>query len=795
MKNLFKIISFVLPTLVFGYGEITYDVNQMVLRAGAQKDNSVSNFIAVGRTWVTASNQYQGLLASYNKSSGGPDLNFNASGAIPGRRTIDFSGATGDNLCNAITYANGGFIAACRSMEAAGYYEVYLVKFDNSGTLDASFGTAGIKKTGIGGNSTDGHAFVRGIIYDSATGTGGHNGTVVIVGSVGFYSPGAFRPFIAAFDQQDGSQYGTTTKLTGISGTAVGIAFDSANSKYYMASTDTAANHKFYVNQFNTSLVAAASPWGDAVDFTAAISGGAADSVPSGIAVVGTNVITVGANRATTSNSWRCAVTAHVTSTGSLNSSFGTVNAPLTGNANTGITLFTSNTSRDCILNAVSAPPSGSTINAIGTIYNGTNYDYLAAQMNNSGTMSGTFGSSGLQIQTGGSADDVLNFGIYLNGVTTSFYGVGRAQNASLINGAATSKVTTASGSFATVTNNSWTATATLAAPSARNLFSSQWTGSYLLIWGGAANTGGKYDPVADSWSDMATLGAPAARNESFSVWTGSKMVVWAGGAYVNTGGVYDPSANTWTTMATLSAPTARRTLNTASPWGVWNGTYAIFWGGESTGSYNSGLQSTGGMYNVASNTWTPMATLSAPSARDAHMTVWTGTKMLVFGGYPNNSSVTNTGAAFDPSGNSWTTLPTLSAPSARNAAAHAWSGTVWLIWGGASNFAGSAYLNTSAYYNPSTNAWTAMTTLSSPVPRQSPRGVWTGSKFIVWSGYNGSYLNTGGIYDFPTATWSSMATTSAPAGRHLSHLFWTGTKLLVWGMYSSSNSGGLYTP
>ena len=502
---------------VYGFGEIDYDLNQFVLRAAAQKDNSATNYVAVGRTWVPADAQYKGILVSYVKASGAQDVNFNRTGSTPSRLTFDFAGAGADNLCNAVVYAFDGFIAACRSKESNGYYEIYLVKVNNSGTLDATFGTAGIKKTGLAGNSTDGHAFVRGIIYDSATGNGGNNGTVVIAGAIGKYSPGVFHPFIAAFDQKTGAQYGTTTTLSGIDGTAVAIAFDSANSKYYTASTDTLANHDFYVHQFNTSLTAAGAPWGNPVDFTAAISGGAADSVPSGIAVVGTNVITVGANRATTSDAWRCAVTAHVTTTGNLNTGFGTVNSPLTGGtANTGITLLTVNTARDCILNSVSTPPSGSTLNAVGTVYNGSNYDFLATQMNNSGTLTGGFGSSGIQSQSGGSADDVLNFGLYLSGATSSYYGVGRAQNSSLVSGAVSSKIATAGGSFNTSTSNVWAATTTNNAPAVRVTFTSQWTGSNLIIWGSASlNTGGRYDPVADSWATMATLSAPAMRRKN----------------------------------------------------------------------------------------------------------------------------------------------------------------------------------------------------------------------------------------------------------------------------------------
>ena len=32
-------------------------------------------------------------------------------------------------------------------------------------------------------------------------------------------------------------------------------------------------------------------------------------------------------------------------------------------------------------------------------------------------------------------------------------------------------------------------------------------------------------------------------------------------------------------------------------------------------------------------------------------------------------------------------------------------------------------------------------------MPRRDPASVWTGTKMIIWGGYDGTYLNTGGQY------------------------------------------------
>ena len=108
-------------------------------------------------------------------------------------------------------------------------------------------------------------------------------------------------------------------------------------------------------------------------------------------------------------------------------------------------------------------------------------------------------------------------------------------------------------------------------------------------------------------------------------------MVVWGGlsGAYpqdVNTGGQYDPAQDTWTPTATLDAPSARIGFTS-----VWTGARILIWGG-SRYSANSAFN-TGGRYDPATNSWTSTTTVGAPTPRRGHVAVWSGREMLVWGG------------------------------------------------------------------------------------------------------------------------------------------------------------------
>jgi N-acetylneuraminic acid mutarotase len=53
-----------------------------------------------------------------------------------------------------------------------------------------------------------------------------------------------------------------------------------------------------------------------------------------------------------------------------------------------------------------------------------------------------------------------------------------------------------------------------------------------------------------------------------------------------------------------------------------------VFGGGDSDEAFNDG-----GHYNPMTDSWTPTATVGAPSPRYDHTAVWTGTEMIIWGG------------------------------------------------------------------------------------------------------------------------------------------------------------------
>jgi hypothetical protein len=175
--------------------------------------------------------------------------------------------------------------------------------------------------------------------------------------------------------------------------------------------------------------------------------------------------------------------------------------------------------------------------------------------------------------------------------------------------------------------------------PIARYWHASVWTGTEMLIWGGytvgAQADGAAYDPATDRWRSLALSPLPPL-TQPIAVWTGSEMIVWGGEEQAPAGGVarsmgarYDPSTDTWTLLAAAGAP-AYRTRHTA----VWTGTEMLVWGGWMRGSrLPFPIYGDGGRYSPAHDTWAPIIASGAPTPRWDHTAVWTGSEMIIFGG------------------------------------------------------------------------------------------------------------------------------------------------------------------
>ena len=338
---------------------------------------------------------------------------------------------------------------------------------------------------------------------------------------------------------------------------------------------------------------------------------------------------------------------------------------------------------------------------------------------------------------------------------------------------------------------DTWTPTSRTGAPSARWSHTAIWTGTRMIVWGRTGeSTGGIYDPIADAWTPTSEVGAPSPRGAHTAVWTGSRMIIWGGADFspTNTGGSYDPAADTWQPTSTNSAPIPRNWHSA-----VWTGSEMIVWGGFS-GDWNIGYAdwtNTGGRYDPEDDEWTPTSLSGAPAERENHAAVWTGSRMIVWGGGTWANDPRSTGGEYDPLSDSWIPTSTLGAPSPRFVPTAVWTGTQMIVWGGDS----PVPLGNGSRYNPATGAWSPVTNSNAPSARRDHRAVWTGTQMIVWGG---GEIGDGGRYDPVADAWTPTSMGSGPSPRTKHSAVWTGNHLVVWGGFNGSlnlATGGRYDP
>lgn len=191
-----------------------------------------------------------------------------------------------------------------------------------------------------------------------------------------------------------------------------------------------------------------------------------------------------------------------------------------------------------------------------------------------------------------------------------------------------------------------------------------------------------------------------------------------------NRGFIYDPTQTAWREISSVGAPAPRQSAIavaiSANEIFVWGGL------GNSIGAEAKLLQD-GGIYSLNSNSWRPISAVgSHPGVMQAS--------------YPANSF--------------------------SGKAVHiAWTGSEVLIYGGWNNERG--YLAEGHLYNPATNTWRAMATGPNEFVFDGDSFM-TSKGFLLWGGadrFSFKRHSAGWLYDLPTDTWKQTPTESALEG------------------------------
>jgi hypothetical protein len=207
------------------------------------------------------------------------------------------------------------------------------------------------------------------------------------------------------------------------------------------------------------------------------------------------------------------------------------------------------------------------------------------------------------------------------------------------------------------------------------------WTGRQLIGWGGGccgdSNAwGAAYTPATNSW-EMLPPAPLAGRQGTVGAWTGTELIIVGGndadGKVFATAAAYNPATLSWRRLPPLPAP---RTGATAT----WDGTEVLVVGGRRAGM---DLYADGVGYNPSTNRWRRLPAMG--TSREGHVAVWTGSRLLVWGGGTIRGRAFVApphGLAYDPVTNRWSPLP-VSPLRGRFGATAVWTGAKMILWGG----------------------------------------------------------------------------------------------------------------
>lgn len=278
-----------------------------------------------------------------------------------------------------------------------------------------------------------------------------------------------------------------------------------------------------------------------------------------------------------------------------------------------------------------------------------------------------------------------------------------------------------------------------------------------FIVFGGTDNVNfldqtSIYDPLLDTWEEHAGIPDTFVRESPVAIVANGKLLVWggySGNTYYSSGKIFDATTDTWTAMSSTGAPAGR--IHCAYGFDSASNNFWI-WGGR---TYNTATSiftylNTGYLYNLTTNTWSPMNVTGVPTAKALMGFATGGGKAFLCGGL-NGTTYYSSSFTYTFATNSWSFLPSNPSIASRASYTCYYTGSNFLAWGGYDG--GGGHL-TGAIYNPTGNYWTAMSTVGAATEVNPDKSAFN-NNVLYFAHYGGS-----GKYDVLTNAWSPIDNT-----------------------------------
>jgi hypothetical protein len=294
------------------------------------------------------------------------------------------------------------------------------------------------------------------------------------------------------------------------------------------------------------------------------------------------------------------------------------------------------------------------------------------------------------------------------------------------------------------------------------------------------------YDAVRGTWSPATSM-REARGDHTATVLKSGKVLVTGGSIHDATGEpltasaeLYDPASNTWSPAASMGEVRHRHTATLLASGKVLvtggNGSYDI--------EFGHGFPESAELYDPVSNTWSPTASMSrARSGLTA--TLLSSGRVLVTGGISGANDPSNPASVelYDPASGTWSPARSMNAHRYGHVATLLPSGKVLVTAG----VTGVDVTASAESYDPVHDSWSPVAGMGTPRMSHAAT-VLAGGKVLVSGGSRDGSSPTASVELFEpvSRTWSPAASLGTPRSSHRATLLANGMVLVTGGTFAS---------
>lgn len=296
------------------------------------------------------------------------------------------------------------------------------------------------------------------------------------------------------------------------------------------------------------------------------------------------------------------------------------------------------------------------------------------------------------------------------------------------------------------------------------------------------------------TWAQTGAMDVARAAFATTALHDGRILVaggITVGGVPTTSAEIYDPATGRWTATGSMTMAHIYPVATTLR-----DGRVLVAGGFSSIGSNNTPLSSAE-MYNPTTGTWSPTGSMDVPRTLATIAPLPDG-KVLVAGAYEsgqNGPFPLASAGVYDPATGTWTPTASMAVARADGSATALPDGSI-IVAGGVGT---TGQLTSAEVYNPTSSAWSSTGAMIEARAQHAAVALRDGRVLVAGGAAGGAALADAEIYTPSTKAWSGAGAMTTPRADGAATTLADGTVLVVGGISAESNpaltSADIYNP